>query len=362
MSEPNIQSIEDIGVHLIPGRVNGPSDPGACTGPGRALQEAEDAERLGLRTAWISERFDLKEAGSVLGGVSARTTRLRVGTGAVAATSRHPLVMAGFAATMQGISQGRFVLGLGRGGGYTGSAHPFPPLTYNGFADYVSILRRLWAGETVSYDGPAGTFAEMRTPDLLEGDPPEIWAAIMGGPRACAEVACIVDGVQLANYLTPAAVSRAVEILRSTRERAGLDPQRLRICQNIVSAPGFDETKTLNVTAARFLTYVIGWPTFFEAFCRMNEWDAAVLARIQEHPLFSTLDKNADQTFFRHQILDAAALVPESWMRETCAMGTINEAVATLSQFRDCGIDEISLYGSTPRENEEMLYVWRQRR
>ena len=109
MSGPSCQPIlpvlDDIGIFLTAGRVRDPSV---------ALTEAQDAERLGIGRVWLAERYDLKEAGALLGGVAARTSRLGIGTATVATGSRHPLLTAALAATMQAMYGGRFTLGLGR--------------------------------------------------------------------------------------------------------------------------------------------------------------------------------------------------------------------------------------------------------
>jgi hypothetical protein len=53
--------LPEIGCYLLPGATKSPAD---------LVTEVRDAERLGLGSAWISERFDLKEAGVCLGGVA----------------------------------------------------------------------------------------------------------------------------------------------------------------------------------------------------------------------------------------------------------------------------------------------------
>ena len=61
--------------------------------------------------------------------------------------------------------------------------------------DYFDLLRRLFRGETVSYDGPAGRYEGMRTVDPCPGKPPELWATSMGGPVATRLAARIADEV-----------------------------------------------------------------------------------------------------------------------------------------------------------------------
>ena len=151
--------VEDMGIFLIAGRTKDPA---------RALVEGEEAERLGFRRAWLSERYDLKEAGALLGGVSARTTRLEVGTGVLASGSRHPLITAAIASTMQAMYGGRFILGLGRSAGEYLAKQSITIHSLKAFADYIEIVRALLAGDAVTYDGPAGSFDELKVVDLPE--------------------------------------------------------------------------------------------------------------------------------------------------------------------------------------------------
>ncbi|MHB8695347.1 MAG: LLM class flavin-dependent oxidoreductase, partial [Solirubrobacteraceae bacterium] len=204
---------DELAVYLMPGRVKGPTD-GGDVSPRRALEEAQDAERLGIRTAYLAERYDLKYAPALLGGAGAVTKRLELGTGAVTAFSRHPLLMAAFAATMQAAYGERFVLGLGRGSVDLAEAqHPFGS-GFDGFADFVSIVRRLLHGETVDYDGPAGRYERLRLLDSLDVAPPEVICCNLGGPKAVEVAARVGDGMMLPPMLTPEASARAVEQFR----------------------------------------------------------------------------------------------------------------------------------------------------
>lgn len=48
-------------------------------------------------------------------------------------------------------------------------------------------------------------------------------------------------------------------------------------------------------------------------------------------------------------------------MRASCAIGTVDECVATLQAFRDAGADEITTYGGTPGQNADLIAGWRSR-
>jgi hypothetical protein len=99
-----MESINELGFYTLAGR--------QChCGPG----STRDAEALGLGSAFVSERWNIKEACTLSGAVGAVSTRLGIATAATNHNTRHPAVTASFATTMHRLSGGRFALGLGRG-------------------------------------------------------------------------------------------------------------------------------------------------------------------------------------------------------------------------------------------------------
>jgi hypothetical protein len=69
----------------------------------------------------------------------------------------------------------------------------------------------------------------------------------------------------------------------------------------------------------------------------------------------------ADVAFHRIELLEPARLIPDEWMQQTSALGSVPNCVAKLQQFRDAGADEIATYGSTPGQNAELIDAWRDR-
>src|SRR4051794_41754727 len=79
------------------------------------IDELRQAETLGLGSAFISERFNIKEAATLSGAAGAVTEDIGIATGATNHNTRHPIVTASFATTMHRLTGGRFALGLSRG-------------------------------------------------------------------------------------------------------------------------------------------------------------------------------------------------------------------------------------------------------
>src|SRR5215210_5948659 len=107
--------IDDLSAFVIAGRVK--AEPGtenetAARTPGQGVQDGVDAEAIGFRRVFLSERWNLKEAGIILGAIAARTTRIDVCTGVVPPGARHPMHAAAMGSTIHAAFGPRFVLGL----------------------------------------------------------------------------------------------------------------------------------------------------------------------------------------------------------------------------------------------------------
>ena len=80
-----------------------------------SLAFVEAADRLGYDTVWIAEAYGW-DAFTVLAEIACRTQRIKVATGIVNVFSRSPALIAQTAGSLDLISNGRFVLGLGTSG------------------------------------------------------------------------------------------------------------------------------------------------------------------------------------------------------------------------------------------------------
>jgi alkanesulfonate monooxygenase SsuD/methylene tetrahydromethanopterin reductase-like flavin-dependent oxidoreductase (luciferase family) len=182
----------------------------------------------------------------------------------------------------------------------------------------------------------------------------------MGGPVASKLAAKIADGIMLVPFLTVDAVARAVKIIRGEREQLGLDPS-ITILHPIVVAADLGDAYTRAIAHARFVTYIVGMPFFARAYLRQNGWDPATMERILAHQQFAQMDRpTADQMFHREQLASPAELVPDEWMRDSCAIGSVDECIARFKELRSAGVDEIACYGSSPSDNQSLIGAWRE--
>jgi 5,10-methylenetetrahydromethanopterin reductase len=356
--------VDDWSGWMISGRVRShlpAGQPYATTvrTPAQGIQDGIDAEAIGYRRVYISERLNLKEAGAFLGGIAAQTTRLEIGTAMATPGYHHPLHAAALGATMHACFGPRFILGIGRGSNTWLKGTGMAEVGYQGVIDYANLIRGLWRGEHIDYDGPAGQFADLHMGDIYEGPAPQIWLGGFGLPKFAAAAAEAFDAVFLHPMFTPEAAHGAVTRLRSACERLDRDPATLRIIQPIVTAPDLDDFETRSLCHARAVTY-FQIPGYGESLVTANGWDPRILREIRNHPMISGDDVIADFRYHRKDLMQVARLVPDEWMQRSCGIGTVAECLKTARALKDAGVDEIATYGSTPAQNAALVAAWRQ--
>ncbi|MBZ4509536.1 UNVERIFIED_CONTAM: TIGR03857 family LLM class F420-dependent oxidoreductase [Mycobacterium avium subsp. hominissuis] len=356
--------VPDLSAYLIAGRVVShlPADRVDETGARTVAQGIEDgvaAERLGFANVYLSERWNLKEAGVVLGAIGARTTRVGLGTGLVSPARRHVLHMAALGATIHAAVGPRFLLGLGRGDHAYLRHEGLKTAGFAAVVDYVKIMRRLWDGEAVTYDGPAGNYRNIKLGDIYQGPAPQVLYGTFGMPKAAAAVAEAFDGVILPPMMSPSATTASVGRLRRACEAIGRDPATLRVVQCVVTAPDLSVDETRALAHARAVTYLQA-PEYGAALARVNGWSLAPVERLRAAvaKVKSAGDELVDTAFHRIQLMDLADMVPDEWMEASCAFGTAAQCARKLQEFKRAGADEIATYGSTPSQNAGVLAAW----
>ncbi|WIY04708.1 TIGR03564 family F420-dependent LLM class oxidoreductase [Amycolatopsis mongoliensis] len=159
------------------------------------LAQTRQAAEAGLRSVWFSQLPLSQDAIAVAALAGREVPGIEVGTSVVPTYPRHPLLVASAALTAQAATGGRFTLGIGLGSkGFLGPVYGVeypPPIRH--LREYLTVLKRVFAGEAVDFEGETVT-AKVPEPSTVAGggDIPVIVAAM--GPQALRVTGELADG------------------------------------------------------------------------------------------------------------------------------------------------------------------------
>jgi F420-dependent oxidoreductase-like protein len=206
----------------------------------------QEAERLGYDSVWTAESWG-SDAFTPLTWIAARTSRIKLGTAVAQMAARSPTTTAMHALTLDHLSGGRMLLGLGLSGpqvveGWYGRPFPRSPLTAT--REYVDVVRQVLRREApveldgsfhaVPYRGPDGSGVGKPLKSIthpLRSDLPVLLGA--EGPKNIAQTTRIADG-WLPLYWSPTRTDVYEASLGDTREGFLVAPMaRAQLCDDV---------------------------------------------------------------------------------------------------------------------------------
>ncbi len=229
----------------------------------RILDLARRAESLGYTDAWSMEGFG-NDAFSPLAAAAAVTEKLRLGTAIVPVFTRPPALIAMSAATVQQISNGRLILGLGIStptivDQWMGV--PFQkPVTR--VRETVAALRAIFAKERVVMSGKTLRINGFRL-DAEFDTPPPIFIAAQG-PQMLRLAGELGDGM-ITNFVTPEAVPGMLAHVSEGAIAAGKDPAEQDVVCRIVVVVD-ENVERARAELRRALTVYVTVPQYNQFF------------------------------------------------------------------------------------------------
>jgi probable F420-dependent oxidoreductase len=196
------------------------------------------AEALHFDSAWVSEHHGSSDGYmpsllTTLAAFAAATDRIRLGTGVILAPFHDPLRLAEDAATVDVISEGRLILGLGLGWREEEFRMFGFPISerLRRTTETVEILRKAWTGERFTHDGRIFHFDDVKvTPTPHRPGGPPIY---LGGfaPPAVRRAGRLGDGYIRSRGGDLGDIRAAVRAAEDGAREAGRDPARLGFAQ-----------------------------------------------------------------------------------------------------------------------------------
>jgi probable F420-dependent oxidoreductase len=181
-------------------------------------------------------------------------------------------------------------------------------------------------------------------------------ALVAFGPNTLALGGRVFDDVILHTYFTPETLQRCVNTVKSSAEKAGRDPDAVRVWSCFATVGDhLGEQLRLKKAVARLATYLQGYG---DLMVRTNDWDPAVLQRFREDSVVNSIGGGIDHKATSEQIEHIATLIPDDWL-EPSATGSAEQCVHRIRQEFDYGADAVIMHGATPDELRPIVAAYR---
>jgi F420-dependent oxidoreductase-like protein len=308
------------------------------------LNLVQEADRLGFHSAWTAEAYG-SDAVTPATWIAAVTKQLKVGTGIMQMPARTPAMTAMTAMTLDQLSGGRFLLGLGPSGpqvveGWHGVPYGKPLVRTR---EYVEIVRAVWAREKplehqgehyqIPYRGPGATGLGKPLKSIIHGRQIPIYIASIG-PKSVEQAAEIADG-WLPIFFSP----KRMNVYRSgldagfKKAGGGKSLASFDVAPSVTVIQGDDPQACLGFIKPILALYIGGMgargKNFYNDLARRYGYEAEA-KKIQD--LYLDGKKN-----------EAVAAVPDALADEISLCGPKERIRDRLAEWKDCGITTMIL-------------------
>lgn len=283
------------------------------------------AEDNGFDSLWVTERYFHEETFSLLGFLAAATHRIKLGVGVVNPYTRNPALLAMASATLDRISGGRFVLGLGRSEKIVIQEKMGIPYgdSRTALVETVSQLRKLFTGERVATPGGRNKLQAVKLATTPIQPQLPIYLAGIGtkGLRLVGEIA---DGVVLNAYVPPAYARYAVTEIRAAAIAAGRDPNAIDIaCMLVVRLT--DDPVRMRATLKQRIVRLLDEPHVGEILLDKGGFDPSLLT-----PLRATIKSDGEKA--------AVPLITDAMVDAFYIVGSATQCQERIAEYRQAGV------------------------
>ncbi len=224
-------------------------------------QMAETAERAGYDSVWVGDSITSKprlEPLTAMAAIAARTGRVKIGTAVMLNALRHPVHLAHAAATIDNISAGRTILGLGAGRGNNQMfvdehAAVGVPISERAprMEESIRVMRALWTGRAISNSGEFYPLTDVSLEPTPVQQSIPLWISSNWVRRGLARVAQYGDA-WITNVPSVELFDRCWQRIEQGATDAGRDPSEIGRCLYI-SVNLKDDAETALTEGDRFM-------------------------------------------------------------------------------------------------------------
>jgi 5,10-methylenetetrahydromethanopterin reductase len=299
--------------------------------PDALVDMARRAEEAGFDTLWFADERFFRDCWTSLGFLAAHTSSIKLGVCVTDPFIRHPALTATSIATLDEISGGRAILGLGAGvsGFRQLGIQRDRPIT--AIRESIELLHQLLGGEEVSYEGAVVSFMAGRMDVPARPDIPVMIAT--NGPKMLELAGSVADSVMVQNMASTRMVANVRDHVAAGASATGRDPTAIRLIARLdLCVSDSDPVAARDRMRAGVVRHLATHHPRYESF-RLAEIDvpddlrSLVGAAGYSHDGSTHLEER----------------IPDEWIDRLCLAGTSSEITLRVGELIAAGIDEITI-------------------
>jgi 5,10-methylenetetrahydromethanopterin reductase len=308
--------------------------------PDRLLHLARFAEAHDFETLWYGDEKFFRDPYVSLTYLAHHTEHIRLGVCVTDPYTRHPALTAMAVGTLDDVTGGRAVLGLGAGSSGLHSMGLRQSRPVAALREAITLIRRLWAGETVTMQGEVIAFHGGELNFRARPDIPILIAS--SGHQILRLAGEMADSIMLGDLASARVIAPALAEVRRGAERSGrsLAGVPLIARANLILS---DDPSAARAPMRPWIAVGLWhtYPRWDNAFNYSPEWDERfkdMRAFIERH---GGKPRNVGDFTLIAEYTD---LIPDELVRDTALVGTSDEVVQQIVELASTGITQIALY------------------
>lgn len=303
------------------------------------VRQIIEIEELGYDQIWVSNEKFFHDMYIVSAIVAQHTNSVKIGTFVVDPYSHHPALTAMSVATLDKISGGRALLGIGAGG----TGFPVMGISRNkpavAIKEAVEIIRALWRGETVNYQGEVIKCNRGKLNINTRSDIPIVIAS--RGNMVLKTAGEVADSVMIATYSEPTGIRHAISMVEVGAQKAGRKMDEITFISRVDACISTDRRTAYD--AVKPMIGVFLWTSYPD-----REFVHRVGLTVP--PKIEAIIAKRDYNL----IATSAHMIPDEFVDKFCWAGTAEDVACNVADVVKLGIKNITFLPHTPEGGNNM--------
>lgn len=306
------------------------------------IAQVQEAETLGYDQIWVSNEKFFHDMYVMATMVAGNTSQVKIGTFVADPYTHHPALTAMAVATLDEVSEGRAIFGIGAGGtGFPvmGIQRTKPALAIK---EAVTIVRALWRGETVDFEGEV---IQCRNGRLNFKTRPDIPVAVATRGNLVLQTGGeVADSVMIATYAEPVGIQHAISMIEVGAKRAGRSLDDITFISRVDAC--ISEDRRIAYDAVKPMVGVFLWTSYPD---RQFVHRVGLTVPDELEEIIAQRDYNL--------MAPNAHLIPDEFVDKFCWAGTAQDVALKVAEVAKLGIENITFLPHPPQESDTVETV-----